>query len=393
MKTLLWGLCASALLWASCTKTPAIPDESEVFRQKLLTANNAFSIRLLQETHDAADSANAMLSPFSLSVALSIIANGAEGNTRDAMVNAQEMQGLSLTDINQTYSALLDELAVSDPAVELSIASSVWVRQGLDVKTAFQQINQLYYQIPVQQLDLASTGAVEEINNWMYLATNGNIQQVINELLEGDGMYVANSLWFNARLKQAFDSTLNTQQPFYLGAQTIPVNMMNGRGMQYGYYTDNEVQIADLPYENGTFSLTIIVPSNSSNLNNLVSNLTTSRWNTWMNGLSYDVSPTLFLPKFQLEHQAVLKPVLTNMGMELAFADNADFSNLTDGAINIADIKHKTSFKVSEAGVLPVSGSSSANTSFSVNKPFVIAVREKASGRIMMIGKIVNPAL
>ncbi len=393
MKTLLMGLATGLLLWASCAKTPNISDESEVFRQRLLQANNAFSIELLQQINQQADTANTVISPLSLSVGLSILANGAEGATREAMMETLETQGLSLTDINQTYKSLMAELPNSDPSIELSLANSIWLKNGTPIKTVFEQINQLYYQISLQQIDFNSPSAIQTINDWINNATGGNIEAIIDQLMEGEGIYVINSLWFNGRFKQAFDSTLTTQQPFYVGdAQTVPVTMMSGRGMKYGYYGDNEVKIADLPYENGVFCFTVIMPADLSNIDELINSLSVSRWDTWMNGLSYDRSPNLFLPKFNIESNSFLKPLLIDMGMGLAFQEGvSDFSNITDVALTIADLKHKTSLSVTEAGALVTEPGVVATSTFSVNKPFVIAVREKESGRVLMIGKVTNP--
>jgi serine protease inhibitor len=394
MKTFLLGVCAVLVLLSSCTKTPEITDNSEIFRQKLLQANNAFSIKVLQQTQLANDSANVVVAPISLSVGLSIMANGAEGTTRDAMINALEMQGLSLADVNQTYKALIDELSQQDPAVEISVMNSVWMRNGLNVKTVFEQINQLYYQIGLQQLDFNSPDAIQIINNWVSNATGGNIQQIIDQLADGQGMYLINSLWFNARFKQAFDSTLTTQQPFYVTyGQTIPVTMMSGRGMQYGFYGDNEVNIADLPYENGAFSLTVLMPSDGRTLNQLIASLSLPRWDAWMNGLRYDASPNLFLPKFNVEYSSYLKPLFTSMGMGVAFEDNADFSNFCDVALSIADLKHKTALAITEQGTMQPNNSFVASNTLSINKPFIVAVRHKTTGRVLLIGKVMNPAL
>lgn len=394
MKTLLAGLVLCLLMLGSCSKPPTITDESELFRQKLIQANNAFSIELLQHANQDTDTANLVLSPFSLSVGLSVLANGAEGATRDAIMQTMETEGLSLTDINQTYKALMAELANSDPQIDLSFANSIWIKNGVPVKTVFEQINQLYYQIGLEQIDFSSPAAIQTINEWISNATGGNIEGIIDQLMEGEGIYVINSLWFNGRFKQAFDSTLTTQQPFYVGnAQTVPVTMMAGRGMKYGYYGDNEVKIADLPYENGMFSFTIIMPADLSNIHELISNLSVSRWNTWMNGLSYDQSPNLYLPKFDVEYNSFLRSLLTDMGMSIAFEDGAcDFSNMTDVALTISDLKHKTSLSIKEDGVIPTEPYIATASTFSVNKPFVVAVREKESGRVLMIGKIMNPA-
>ena len=125
----------------------------------------------------------------------------------------------------------------------------------------------------------------------------------------------------------------------------------------------------------------------------LINSLSVSRWETWMNGLSYDQSPNLYLPRFEVEYNSLLRPLLVNMGMSIAFEDGVcDFSNITDAALSISDLKHKTSLSVTERGVIPTEPGIAANSTFSVNKPFLIAIREKESGRVLMIGKIMNPA-
>jgi serpin B len=199
-------------------------------------------------------------------------------------------------------------------------------------------------------------------------------------------------LFRSGQLKQAFDSNL-TQQPFYLSPnQTIPVNMMSGRGMQYGYYSDNEVKIADLPYGNGIFSLSVIMSNGNNTLDNLVNSLSNARWDMWMNSLTYGPSPTLFLPRFYVAHNTSCKAMLTSFGMGVAFEDNANFSNLSDAPISIANVTQKTIFEVNGKGILPpAEPSTSATTTFTVNKPFLIALRDRDSGRIIMIGKVMNP--
>ncbi len=386
------GLGVCLLLWASCTKNPDLPTEKEVFKQRLLQANNAFSIKVLQQSHFANDSTNTVFSPFSVSTALSFVANGAEGTTREAMLSTLEMGGLSLSDVNQTMNELVHEMATLDPAVQVKFANSLWYSNGLAIKTPFDQINQLYYQLTLQPLNFADNSAPETINNWVWDATSGNVQQIVSAMPAAQGLYAVSSLWFDARFKQAFDNALTTQQPFYVGyGQTVPVQMMSGRGMQYGYYADNYVKIADLPYENSAYSLTIAMPADANSLNQLIAELSSSRWDTWMNGLSYHASPNLFLPKFSVGFSGDLKSMLGTLGMGNAFADGANFSNIADAALSISDVRHKTSLTVLEAGAIAPNTTGTATTTFTVNKPFIVAVRETNSGRILMIGKVMNP--
>ena len=57
------------------------------------------------------------------------------------------------------------------------------------------------------------------------------------------------------------------------------------------------------------------------------------------------------MPKFEIEYKESLKEVLKNMGVNLAFETNADFSNIRNqNDLMIDDVIHKTYLKVNEEG-------------------------------------------
>ena len=106
----------------------------------------------------------------------------------------------------------------------------------------------------------------------------------------------------------------------------------------------------------------------------------------------------LSLPRFKVENKFTLNDVLKNMGMQLAFTDNADFSNISDIDLLISKVLHKTYIAVDEEGTeaAAVTAVEIGVTSmpdypiFTVNKPFVFVIREKSTGVILFIGKIGN---
>ena len=122
------------------------------------------------------------------------------------------------------------------------------------------------------------------------------------------------------------------------------------------YYEDEKVQIISLPYLSNKlkFEMIIILPNLkmfSSPLDYL--NKENIKMSEIYSKLEYNNNVHLFLPKFKYEFEIDLKEILNNMGMNLAFSENAEFDNLCKNIDILVDqILHKTFIKVNENGTL-----------------------------------------
>jgi serine protease inhibitor len=120
-----------------------------------------------------------------------------------------------------------------------------------------------------------------------------------------------------------------------------------------------------------------------------------------ISGLLLAKNGTLGLPKFKLEHEVQMKPVLEALGMGVAFQPCcADFSGIADVGgerLYISEVKHKTFVEVNEEGteaaaVTSISvGATAAPLSMKVDRPFLFLIREHHSNAILFAGKIVSP--
>ena len=170
----------------------------------------------------------------------------------------------------------------------------------------------------------------------------------------------------------------------------------------FSYFTNEEFQAIDLPYGDGNFSMTVLLPAPEKNVDSLVFNLSEENWDLLLNNFSTQEG-TLYLPKFELEYKITLNDVLKSLGMEIAFTPGlADFSNMYTGPAElfIDKVKHKTYVKVDEEGTeaatvtsVSISFTSIGGSGFTmcVDRPFVFVIREKNSGSILFVGKIVEP--
>jgi len=136
-------------LFPSCKKNNPLPNPVPInLNQKakaVVAANNQFGLELFKQISDTGlATKNIMISPLSISSALSMTYNGAKGQTKEAFDNTLHFTGLTLDEVNQSAKDLTDVLMTVDPKVTLSIANSIWYKQGFSVENDFITRNQTY---------------------------------------------------------------------------------------------------------------------------------------------------------------------------------------------------------------------------------------------------------
>src|SRR5579871_6739657 len=130
------ALGMSALERAAFTASAAAPSTA-----KLVAAHLDFGFRLYASlARGMTNGANLVISPLSIALALSMTYNGARGGTQTAMARTLGLGSMPPSDLNGASAALIARLRALDPAIDLSIADSLWLRQGLTVLPAFQQV-------------------------------------------------------------------------------------------------------------------------------------------------------------------------------------------------------------------------------------------------------------
>ncbi|HEX9652943.1 MAG TPA: serpin family protein, partial [bacterium] len=96
-----------------CAHNPAAPEARELttLEKQLVQSDNKFGLKLFKEINrQEAKNKNIFVSPLSVSMALGMTLNGANGETQAAMEQTLEFAGLTTDDINQSYRSLIDLL-------------------------------------------------------------------------------------------------------------------------------------------------------------------------------------------------------------------------------------------------------------------------------------------
>src|SRR6056297_2638061 len=183
---------------------------------------------MFQKVRENSDEENIMISPLSISVALAMAYNGAEGDTKTEMEEAMKLNGLTADEINASYKMLLSALQSLDEDVVFEIANAIFYADIMEVKPGFLDVNKNVYEAKVERLDFNSPSAVETINNWVAGKTNDKITKIIEQLNPLDRMVLLNAIYFNGIWSNKFDEEGTHELAFHkTDGSAIEVPMMN----------------------------------------------------------------------------------------------------------------------------------------------------------------------
>ncbi len=416
LRSLIASVVVVAALIAAACGTPesitsptltALPRPLTSAEARLIAADNRFAFTLFravdQETRDTLP--NLFVSPLSVAMALGMTYNGAAGTTEEAMRRTLELEGMSLSEVNEASRSLIALLRGLDPGVRFLIGNSIWYREGFAVEQPFLDANRTYFDAEVAALDFASPAAPQRINDWVTRRTEGLITEIVpSPLPDYAVMYLINAIYFKGDWTQRFDRARTIPAPFHLAdGSTVQVPMMRSTGpLRLRASRNADFEVAELPYGGRAFSMIVVMPRDPAALDTLVAGFTAERWNDWVGRLdttSIDVS----LPKFRLVNDLTLVSPLKTLGMGIAFdcqpPEMADFTRMhRPQEACITNVKHKTYVDVNEEGTVAAAvtsveiGVTSMPPSIVIDRPFLFAIRERLSGTILFLGAIRNPS-
>ncbi len=374
-------------------------------QKELIRINNTFGFEFFKKVNEISGTdVNMMVSPLSVSMALGMTRNGAAGGTLEAMTNTLGFAGMSDSEINQSYKYITETFSSLDPKVKMQIANSIWYCNTFSVEQPFVLTNQQYFDASVYPLDFSKPSAVQTINNWVNEKTNKLIPEIIDQIPAEAVMYLVNAVYFKGQWRYQFDKDKTLQKPFYLAGGTelqVPAMIQHET---LSYYKGSGFEAIELPYNQGNFNMDVILPEAGKTVNDIIPMLSQENWNFWSQQFR-ETDIQLQLPKFKYEYEEKkMKPILADMGMEIAFSDYADFTRINlAGGITISRVLHKTYIETNEEGTEAAAATTveigyttigpDQPYYFTINRPFIYFIREKSSGTILFIGTVMNPNL
>ncbi len=360
------------------------------------SANTTFGFKLLTDLQERQPDTNIMISPLSISIALTMTYNGAAGETQRAMADVLEIESLGIDTVNRSNAVLRNSLENTDPKVEIAIANSIWSRQGVKFNPIFLDRNREFFGAEIGSLNFSDPHSTEIINGWVDTNTKGKINQIVQRIDPRTLIVLINAIYFKGSWQQEFDISATRDGIFYLsdGSQK-QVPMMYRKGA-YPYFRGGNFEAARLPYGDGKVSMYVFLPNRDSNLNNFIEQLNAENWSNWMSQFKERTDDSeMILPRFELEYEAKLNDTLTALGMGIAFGTGADFSGMGP-QLFISEVRHKTIIEVNEEGteaaaVTAVVGVKSLPPAFRVDRPFLFAIHDDRTQTLLFMGIVVEP--
>jgi serpin B len=378
--------------------------DGEIGMNTPATIRNDFATRLYDKLAGTHAGKNLFFSPFSIRVALAMCAVGARGETRQVMtdlIGAPE----SVDEQNRQFAALLKSVnGEGERPFQLVTANALWGQRGYHFKPDFKKTVADFYGGAFNDIDFALPDeAMKTINTWVSDKTREKIKDLINrDLITADTRLVlTNAIYFKGRWEKVFEKAITRDEDWH-GPKTCKVSMMHQTG-GYLYYEGNGLQALDLPYKGGQLSMLVVLPRETNGLAPLENQWAGGdTYRQVTDGLGHEETVIVSLPRFKLETEFTLKPVLCEMHAELAFSARADFSGIGDELLAISEVVHKAFVEVNEEGTEAAAATAVGMALcafmpqqepkvFKADHPFLFFIRDKKTSVVLFSGRVLDP--
>jgi serine protease inhibitor len=373
---------------------------------EIINGSNQFGLDLFREVLAGEPEAeNVFISPLSVHLALSMTWNGAGGETKAQMADVMNYPDIEDDSVNASNQRLIRDLLSVDNKVETGIANSIWYRDGFEIEKNFLDVNKKYFDARVSPLNFNSGSAKDVINAWVAEKTKNRIKEIVDQIDADHIMFLINAIYFKGIWSTEFDADKTRERPFYLsGSRTRDVMTMETEGA-FAYAVRDGYRVAELPYGQGNYSMLVFLPDAGKGVDNMIESLDADEWNILPDLLTNKHNMNIRMPRFTFEYDTDLNTSLKELGMKDAFNGNiADFTGINrNGGLYISRVRHKSFVEVNEEGTEAAAVTSveirlvSHNPDepqiipFHVDRPFVIAIKEKYTNSIIFIGRVMEP--
>lgn len=372
-----------------------------------------FSDRLAAAVKSGANGKNWSVSPYSARTALAMMTAGAKGATQRELLDALQIEDIGR--FSDETESLMETYDSYEGVMALRTANSIWLNQswfGGRGKFLPDYRDEMAHKYRAEAREVTDSNSVEEVNDWVNEKTEGKIPEILGEDNRDFVTALVNAVYFKAAWKNEFPEQNTKEGVFYNadGSRT-ETDFMNQTDF-FGYYSTPGVEAVRLDYRNyGTegqegewkncpdadFSMYLIKAEDSlSDLENILEQA------------EFENSKIrISMPKFRVEHTAVLDDAFKAMGVRTAYdSGSADFSGILDpstlpgGEYFMDTVIQKTYIAADEKGTeaaaaTAVMGEGSSAPperqppvrEFIADEPFYFVIRDNAEGLILFAGQ------
>ena len=377
--------------------------------QQLVTSNNDFAFNLFRIAGPRVPSGasgpcyfeaekSTILSPISITYALGMLNNGAAGET---LQQINKVLGFNNADeVNAFCKKMLTEAPYLDKLTKVQIANNIYVNKDYTLNPVFVEKANDYYNAQPETRDFRDGKTMDVINQWASDHTEQMIKEVLNEdEFNPDAVsYLLNAIYFKGMWTEQFNKEETKEEAFKSSGQKVPMMHLEH---QFLYADKGDYEALQLPYGNGAYSMTILLPKEGKSTYDIAQSLTSESWKAmWLSGVPYEGAIVdVKLPCFETKTDIDLVGIMSRLGMPNAFdSQTAEFPDFCNAPTYIGLMKQVARIKVSEEGteaaavtVVEMLGKSAGfsgpiHVNFHADHPFIYIISEQSTDAIFFIG-------
>ncbi|XP_035685278.1 leukocyte elastase inhibitor-like [Branchiostoma floridae] len=361
--------------------------EAKSSLSSLVEANSAFALGLFRRLCDSTDG-NIVFSPLSISAAMAMTYIGARGNTRYQMERILRFHYFqNEDDLHSTFSAIEDVISTSGREADYTFvqANRLFGQAGMSFRHDFLMDSSRHYHSSLATVEFSDEEMARlAINSWVAGRTGGKVKGVIPQglLKPLTKLVLVNAVYFAGKWRTEFDPQLINMADFFIGperAVKVPIMQLSG---EFNVTEDPSLDCAvvELPYSGNEIVMDIVLPNQRNGLERLQGQLTRRVLNRIFRRY-LPLEGSVLLPKFHLTEEFSLKAQLTGMGMdESVLGGTAPTCRVseegTDGAA---------------APAAAITDRSRRGFEFRADHPFLFLIRDKRTGSVLFLGRLVDP--
>ncbi len=385
------------------------PQVSDADQTTLAADNASFALDAYHKI--AAEHANLVFSPASVSIALSMAYAGAAGTTASEMAAALHFTlpaerlfpAFDSLDLNLASRGQGKKSTDGGP-MQVNIVNAAWAERSYQFRTEYLDTLATNFGAGLNQLDFLKNweSARITINDWVAGQTNQRIKDLLPDgsVDSSTCLVLTNAVYLNAAWKTPFDPNSTNDGAFtLLDGSSVQTKLM-GTHLQAQAVKGAGFSAVALPYDDEQLSMLVLVPD-AGTFDTFEASLDAGKLNGIVASL-VSQPVILALPRFRTQTDQDFMQILKSLGMQAPFQYGvADFSGMDGGKnLYISQVLHKAFIDVGEKGTeaaaataVGMSGTA-APTGITIlaDHPFIYVLRDEPTGAILFLGRVLDPS-
>ena len=322
--------------------------------ETVTAANQDFAAFFADASHEflTGTEENALWSPVNAAVALSILAETADGSTRQEIL---DLLGVEDVETLREYIARIWEAGNETDGNQIrAMASSLWLDNGMNYDRSVMDTLAHDYYVSVYQGNLGGVLTNNAIQTWVSNQTGGFLNQMSNGIdltpspkSIGTVMALVSTVYLKGTWLDEFSESQNTDGIFHSPGGDKTVTYMNRDKIQTYYYWGESCGAVYLHMRNGT-CMWLILPDEDKTTADVLAE------GEYLSMIGAQYLENLSMPKFDISKELDLVEGLKSMGITEAFDENGgEFRDTfdTELPIFIDKITQASRVSVDEQGV------------------------------------------